>query len=427
LKQSAAPSNMPSNSPTVTPSSSPTDDPTTSPSSRPSSIPSSFPSYKQSAAPSNKPSNSPTTVCSNLCGNAGDRGAQIPAGTNTQNEGISQIIQSYINEDAGDDGARAMYGNEINCWDISQLTDLDYAFYNNNFNNRLDCWDTSSVTSMRGMFAFASGFDQDIGMWNVKSVTDFHLVFGGATVFNQDISDWDTSNAVSMLSMFEGATKFNQDISIWDVSNVNEFRYMFRYANAFNQNLCDWKPFPTGKNGVDIFDQSGCEYPDHGDVSVGSRTFSTACQFCPNCVSKVVAKKKTSVWIPSRADRMDEKIFRLKKRNEKAEKKIEEKTQLVKELEAGVEDIFCETTAKEDEKISEFQDLIDYWKAEMDTKSNSIVELEEQMDEKKSQIDTLNDRIEDLQNEASITTASYDDFDDDAAADDADDANIDAV
>jgi len=140
----------------------------------------------------------------------------------------------------------------------------------------------------------------------------------------------------------------------------------------------------------------------------------------------VDAKKKESVWIPSRAGRMEKRIIRLKKRWNKAEKKIEKKTQLVLELKAGVEDIFCETTAMEDEKISGFQDIIDSWKEKVETKSNIIVELEEMMDKKKSQVDALNCLIKDLKNETCSDEDSDYYYGDDAVYD-ADDANIDAA
>ena len=45
----------------------------------------------------------------------------------------------------------SVYGNKVNCWDTSQVTDMTGIFQNmicDNMNDPINCWDTSSVTSM---------------------------------------------------------------------------------------------------------------------------------------------------------------------------------------------------------------------------------------------------------------------------------------
>ena len=101
-------------------------------------------------------------------------------------------------------------------------------------------WDITSVTDMRGMFSWASVFNQSIGSWDVSSVTDMADMFCGASAFNQSIGNWDVSSATYMWGMFDGASAFNQNIGNWDVSSVTHMEYMFGGASAFNQSIVSW-------------------------------------------------------------------------------------------------------------------------------------------------------------------------------------------
>jgi surface protein len=62
----------------------------------------------------------------------------------------------------------------------------------------------------------------NIGIWDVSQVTDFTYMFYDARVFNQDIGNWQVHNVTGMFFMFANASAFNQDISRWDVSKGNE-------------------------------------------------------------------------------------------------------------------------------------------------------------------------------------------------------------
>jgi hypothetical protein len=105
----------------------------------------------------------------------------------------------------------------ITCWDVSQLTDMAFAFsylmqevdmifiehpddlmYSAElddplfagFNEPLRCWDASSVTNMSWMFVenydLSSNdtqrpiFNADVRSWNVSSVADMSYMFGTA-------------------------------------------------------------------------------------------------------------------------------------------------------------------------------------------------------------------------------------------------------
>ena len=132
------------------------------------------------------------------------------------------------------------FNQPIGNWDTSSVTDMRYMFNNSAFNQPIGNWDVSNVTDMRSMFYRADAFNQDIGNWDVSNVTDMRYMFYVAQSFNRDISGWDTSNVTDMRSMFEGAYKFNQDIGSWDVSNVTDMRNMFDWARSFNRDISGW-------------------------------------------------------------------------------------------------------------------------------------------------------------------------------------------
>jgi surface protein len=113
------------------------------------------------------------------------------------------------------------FGN-INNWDVSVVTKMDYMFVNtSNFNQNINNWNTSNVIDMTHMFSYSSSFNQNISYWNTSKVTNMSYMFYSASTFNQDISGWNTSNVTNMSFMFYGASIFNQpNISKWNYSKI---------------------------------------------------------------------------------------------------------------------------------------------------------------------------------------------------------------
>jgi len=169
--------------------------------------------------------------CAALCSGTGNKGEPLP-----HLFSYHQIIGEY-----GPDGARAKYGNNINCWDISRLTSLYGAFDDHyTFNEPLYCWDTSNVVDFSYMFHNARAFNQDISDWNVGSGMHFFSMFLDASAFNQDLGGWNVSSGTDFQYMFHKASVFNQDLNGWDVGSGTDFRIMFHDASAFDQDLSGW-------------------------------------------------------------------------------------------------------------------------------------------------------------------------------------------
>ncbi|KAG7344759.1 fibronectin domain containing protein [Nitzschia inconspicua] len=145
------------------------------------------------------------------------------------------------------DPSSSIHGSNINCWDVSLVTNMDGAFAFSSewgddpifesFNETLDCWNTSSVMSMNYAFHGCKNFNQDISSWDVSNVKSMVGLFHSATSFNQPIGSWDVSSVENMKDIFWSAYSFNQPIGDWDTSNVKNMNGVFCIASAFNQPL----------------------------------------------------------------------------------------------------------------------------------------------------------------------------------------------
>ena len=101
-------------------------------------------------------------------------------------------------------------------------------------------WDVSNVTDMDGLFSENESFNEDISKWDVSNVENMSHLFFCADSFNQDIGDWDVSKVKNMWRTFYSANSFNQDIGKWDVSSVKSFEDLFKECDKFKQDLSNW-------------------------------------------------------------------------------------------------------------------------------------------------------------------------------------------
>ncbi|WP_010182210.1 BspA family leucine-rich repeat surface protein [Aquimarina agarilytica] len=135
-------------------------------------------------------------------------------------------------------GTRLSRADNIESWNVTNITEMNYMFEKSTFNHDISMWDVSNVTNMEGMF-FRSSFNQNIGNWDIQNVKDLSFMFTSST-FNQDISKWDTSNVTNITNLFYNNAHFNQDISKWDINNIKSMEGVFGFATSFNQNIGLW-------------------------------------------------------------------------------------------------------------------------------------------------------------------------------------------
>ena len=94
---------------------------------------------------------------------------------------------------------------DISAWDVSNVTNMSYMFYECiNFNSDLSDWDVSNVTDMRFMFLNCKNFNSNLSKWNVGKVIYMNDMFGDCKEFNSDLNKWNISNVESMIRMFAG-------------------------------------------------------------------------------------------------------------------------------------------------------------------------------------------------------------------------------
>jgi hypothetical protein len=136
-----------------------------------------------------------------------DCGCDVPGakGIPVSNDEFKQAIEEYWLAFPH----KSPYGNVMNCWDVSSVTDMSYAFSClPTFNERLDCWDVSNVKTMEGMFYAADAFNQPLGRWDISNVVNMDYMFSRAKAFNQDFCNWPytAANLGSAVSTFAGTS-----------------------------------------------------------------------------------------------------------------------------------------------------------------------------------------------------------------------------
>ena len=155
-----------------------------------------------------------------------------PANVGSWNVSSCTNINSFF-------GACSAFNQDIDAWDVSNVSTFAGVFYNTLFNYPLLNWDTGNGTSFNQMF-FGTPFNQDIDMWDMSSASSLYSMFSNCTAFNQDLNSWNTSNVSSMSFMFGGCTVFDGDISSWNTSNCSNFSQMFIDCPVFNQDISSW-------------------------------------------------------------------------------------------------------------------------------------------------------------------------------------------
>jgi hypothetical protein len=75
----------------------------------------------------------------------------------------------------------------VDAWDVSKVTNMDFAFYKSRFNQPLSSWDVRNVKKAHELFTYNSVFAQDITMWDMPNIGDkgLHRTFDGSGAFTK--------------------------------------------------------------------------------------------------------------------------------------------------------------------------------------------------------------------------------------------------
>lgn len=179
-----------------------------------------------------------TTVTLNAIALTSLLSTSINAYKPTDETDLKAKVVSWCNDPIATEGS---VGAPINDWDVSDITNMDSLFENEEpCQPHIPDWDVSSVISMKRMFFNAQKFNSPLQDWDVSNVKNMEQTFAQAEKFNQYIGSWDLKSVTTTKQMFWLAESFNQNLMDWDVSNIARMDDMFLNAYKFDQRLDRW-------------------------------------------------------------------------------------------------------------------------------------------------------------------------------------------
>ncbi|UWD35391.1 BspA family leucine-rich repeat surface protein [Mycoplasma cottewii] len=112
------------------------------------------------------------------------------------------------------------------------------------FSQPLNNWrfSTTKTFKMDSMFSHTkarTAFNQDLDQWNVENLTSADRMFE-ESFFNGSVHTWKTNNLKNLDFMFFRAGGFNRRVNEWNVTNIQTFKYVFHKCSSFNQPLYKW-------------------------------------------------------------------------------------------------------------------------------------------------------------------------------------------
>lgn len=137
---------------------------------------------------------------------------------------------------------------ELNSYDISNLTNLSYAFSGLKDLEEIDieCWDVSKVTTMEAMFFDCESLKTiNLLSWDVKSLTSTNsMFFNCKSLKDLNLSTWKCYDLKNLDYMFYKCSKLENLELPEDILNVDKIQtdYMFKgcFTLSRNKKLPEW-------------------------------------------------------------------------------------------------------------------------------------------------------------------------------------------
>ncbi len=205
----------------------------------------------------------------------------------------------------------------LNTFDTSKVTSLEYMFYNCTNLETLDLnnFDTSNVTTLFGTFQGCTNLKTlEVSNWNTSKVVgmgeqDGYWAYGGtfqgcSSLTELDLSGWNTSNVKGMGNMFRGCSTLTElNVSNFNTENAISMYGMFWGCNKLQK--LNVSNFDTSNVTTSLgYMFSGCSNLTELDVSNFDTSHVTDMRFMfNNCsslttldVSNFNTDKVTNMW-----------------------------------------------------------------------------------------------------------------------------------
>lgn len=128
---------------------------------------------------------------------------------------------------------------DLNCIDVSKITDFSYVFADNSGLPWIDIdeWDVSNGTSFEGMFMDCQYFNADLSKWDVSNGVNFCNMFYNCKSFESDLRYWEPYYAENTTKMFYNCESIDCDFRQWNM------RYL-KYADKMFYNCRSLRVIP---------------------------------------------------------------------------------------------------------------------------------------------------------------------------------------